>query len=92
VQLEALVVALEIGKSDLIAESAVESIIGELQDLFVRIGAGAALSAKAVFKPTKGFHISRHGNARVDPAPATAKSRACPLSGCDDSKFNLSLN
>ena len=47
-------------KGDLIPESAVESIIGELQDLFARHGAGAALSAKAVFKPTKDFHTARH--------------------------------
>ena len=37
-----------------------EAIIGELQELFVRHGAGAALSAKAVFKPTKEFHTARH--------------------------------
>ena len=47
-------------KGDMIPESAVESIIGELQDLFARHGAGAALSAKAVFKPTKDFHTARH--------------------------------
>ena len=47
-------------EGDLIPESAVESIIGELQDLFARHGAGAALSAKAVFKPTKDFHTARH--------------------------------
>jgi hypothetical protein len=47
-------------KGDLIPESAVESIIGELQDIFARHGAGAALSAKAVFKPTKDFHTARH--------------------------------
>ena len=47
-------------KGDMIPESAVESIIGELQDLFARHGAGAALSAKAVFKPTKDFHTAHH--------------------------------
>jgi hypothetical protein len=47
-------------KGDLIPESAVESIIGELLDLFARHGAGAALSAKAVFKPTKDFPTARH--------------------------------
>ena len=47
-------------KGDMVPESAVESIIGELQDLFARHGAGAALSAKAVFKPTKDFHTARH--------------------------------
>ncbi len=35
-------------------------IIGELQALFARHNAGAALSAKAVFKPTKEFHTARH--------------------------------
>ena len=37
-------------------------IIGELQALFARHNAGAALSAKAVFKPTKEFHTARHRN------------------------------
>ena len=31
-----------------------------MQELFARHGAGAALSAKAVFKPTKDFHTARH--------------------------------
>ena len=44
----------------LIPESAAEEIIGELQALFARHNAGAALSAKAVFKPTKEFHTARH--------------------------------
>lgn len=44
----------------MIPESAVESVIGELQEIFARHGAGAALSAKAVFKPTKDFHTARH--------------------------------
>ena len=47
-------------KGDMIPESVVESIISELQDLFARHGAGIALSAKAVFKPTKDFHTARH--------------------------------
>ena len=47
-------------KGDLIPESAAEEIIGELQALFARHHAGAALSAKAVFKPTKEFHTARH--------------------------------
>ena len=47
-------------KGDMIPESTVESIIGELQDLFARRRAGIALSAKAVFKPTKDFHTARH--------------------------------
>ena len=47
-------------KGDLIPEAAVEEIIGELQEIFARHGAGAALSAKAVFKPNKEFHTARH--------------------------------
>ena len=49
-------------KGDLIPEAAAEEIIGELQALFARHNAGAALSAKAVFKPTKEFHSARHRN------------------------------
>jgi hypothetical protein len=37
-----------------------QEIIGELQEIFARHGAGAALSAKAVFKPNKEFHTARH--------------------------------
>ncbi len=47
-------------KGDLIPETAAEEIIGELQALFARHTAGAALSAKAVFKPTKEFLTTRH--------------------------------
>ena len=47
-------------KGDLIPEATAEEIIGELQALFARHNAGAALSAKAVFKPTKEFHTARH--------------------------------
>ena len=47
-------------KGELIPEAAAEEIIGELQVLFARHAAGAALSAKAVFKPTKEFHTARH--------------------------------
>ena len=47
-------------KGDMIPESAVESIIRELQDLFARHEARAALSAMAVFKATKDFHTVRH--------------------------------
>jgi hypothetical protein len=47
-------------KGDLIPEAAAEEIIGELQALFARHNALAALSAKAVFKPTKEFHTARH--------------------------------
>jgi hypothetical protein len=47
-------------KGGLIPEAAAEEIIGELQAPLARHNAGAALSAKAVFKPTKEFHTSRH--------------------------------
>ena len=47
-------------KGDLIPEAGAEEIIGELQALFARHNAGAALSAKAVFKPNKDFHAARH--------------------------------
>jgi hypothetical protein len=47
-------------KGDLIPEAAVEELIGELQELFSRHHAGAALSAKALFKPNKDFHSARH--------------------------------
>jgi hypothetical protein len=47
-------------KGDLIPEAAVKVLIGELQELFARHHAGAALSAKAVFKPNKDFHAARH--------------------------------
>jgi hypothetical protein len=44
----------------MIPEAATEENIGELQALFARLNAGAALSAKAVFKPTKEFHTARN--------------------------------
>ena len=47
-------------KGDLIPESVAEKLISEIQAIFVRHNAGAALSAKAVFKPTKDFHTARH--------------------------------
>jgi hypothetical protein len=46
--------------TDPISEAAVEELIGELQELFARHNAGAALTAKAVFKPSKDFHTARH--------------------------------
>ncbi len=45
---------------DEIPEAEAESLIGELQELFARHNAGAALSAKAIIKPTKEFHTARH--------------------------------
>ncbi len=43
-----------------VPQRATEEIIGELQALFARHNAGAALSAKAVLKLTKEFHTARH--------------------------------
>ena len=37
-----------------------EELFGELQELFASHNAAAALSAKALFKPTKDFHTVRH--------------------------------
>ncbi len=47
-------------KGDLIPDTAVEPLIAELQEMFARHGASAALSAKATIKPTKEFHTARH--------------------------------
>jgi hypothetical protein len=38
-----------------------EEIVSELQALFTRHNAGTALSAKAVFKPTRKFHAATGG-------------------------------
>lgn len=47
-------------KGDAIPEAAAEPLLAELQELFARHGASAALSAKATIKPTKEFHVARH--------------------------------
>jgi hypothetical protein len=47
-------------KGDAIPEAAVEPLLAELQALFARHGATAALVAKAVIKPTKEWHTARH--------------------------------
>ena len=47
-------------KGDLIPEADAEEMIGEIQALFYRHNAGVALTAKALFKPTKEFHTARH--------------------------------
>jgi hypothetical protein len=47
-------------KGDAIPDAAVEPLLAELQALFARHGASAALSAKATIKPTKEFHTARH--------------------------------
>lgn len=47
-------------KGDAIPEAAAEPLLAELQELFARHRASAALSAKATIKPTKEFHTARH--------------------------------
>ena len=47
-------------KGDVIPDAVVEPLLAELQELFARYGASAALSAKATIKPTKEFHAARH--------------------------------
>ncbi len=47
-------------KGDLIPDAAVEPLLAELQEMFARHGASAALSAKATIKPTREFHTARH--------------------------------
>ena len=47
-------------KGDVIPDAVVEPLLAELQELFARYGASAALSAKATIKPTKEFHTARH--------------------------------
>ncbi len=42
-------------KGDVIPDAAVDPLLAELQELFARHGASAALSAKATIKPTKEF-------------------------------------
>ncbi|MCX6969928.1 MAG: hypothetical protein NTV93_07200 [Verrucomicrobia bacterium] len=68
----------------LIPEAVADEIIGELQALFARHNVGAALSAKAVFKPTKEFHSARHtlysaeenmGIDKVVPVAASVKTK-----------------
>jgi hypothetical protein len=72
-------------KGNLIPEASAEDIIGELQALFARHNAGAALSAKAVFKPTKEFHTARHTmysaeeNMEIDSRERRGRARQIPL-------------
>ena len=63
-------------KGDLIPDAAVEPLLAELQELFARHGASAALSAKATIKPTKEFHTARHTLFSVDREPRTRQGRA----------------
>jgi hypothetical protein len=53
-------IGLDVHKETITAAVSEGGRIGELQALFARHNAGAALSAKAVFKPTKEFHTARH--------------------------------
>lgn len=71
-------------KGDVIPEAAVEPLLAELQALFARHGASAALTAKAVVKPVKEFHTVRHTlftpqqNAELDkvvPVSASVKTK-----------------
>ena len=71
-------------KGDVIPEAAVEPLLAELQALFARHGASAALTAKAVVKPSKEFHAARHTlftpvqNAELDkvvPISASVKTK-----------------
>jgi hypothetical protein len=78
-------------KGDAIPEAAVETLLGELQALFARHGASAALVAKAVIKPTKEFHTARHTlftpqqNAELDKiAPVSASVKTKLGRGGDD--------
>jgi hypothetical protein len=55
-----LYIGLDVHKETITAAVSEGGRNGELQALFARHNAGAALSAKAVFKPTKEFHTARH--------------------------------
>lgn len=45
---------------DAIPEDAADTLITEMQELFAKHNASAALTAKAIIKPTKEFHTARH--------------------------------
>ena len=49
-----------------------EELFGELQELFASHNAAAALSAKALFKPTKEFRSASMGTQSQSPAPRWA--------------------
>lgn len=51
---------------DLIPEAEVEPLLAEMQELFARHNAGAALTAKAIIKPTADFHAARHSALTVE--------------------------
>ena len=72
-------------KGDRISEAAVEPLIGELQALFAKHGAGAALTAKAVFKPTKDCHTARH--TLYSPEENTEIDKVVPVSASVKTKL-----
>ena len=65
-------------KGDAIPEAAVEPLLAELQALFARHGANAALVAKATVKPTKEFHAARH--TLFNPAQNAELDKVVPIS------------
>ena len=72
----------------MIRSPGLQKIIGELQALFVRHNAGAALSAKAVFKPTKEFHTARHTLNSADENMEIDK--VVPVAACVKTKIGKS--
>ena len=53
-------------EGDKVPEDAVEPLLAELQELFARLEAGAALTCKAIIKPTTDFHTARHSQLTVE--------------------------
>lgn len=62
---------------DAIPEDAAETLIEEMQELFARHNASAALTAKAIIKPTKEFHTARH--TALDQAANLELDRLVPI-------------
>lgn len=58
---------------DAIPDAEVEPLLAEMQELFARHNAGAALTAKAIIKPTADFHIARHSVLTVEENMALEK-------------------
>ncbi len=72
-------------KGDAIPEAAVEPLLAELQALFARHGANAALVAKATVKPTKEFHAARH--TLFNPAQNAELDKVVPISASVKTKL-----
>lgn len=53
-------------EGDKIPEASVEALLGELQELFARHEASAALTCKAIIKPTTDFHTARHSQLTIE--------------------------